>query len=146
MMKSAVAIIILGAVAVAAQFLAPRRSFRATVTTMENTGAEPGFAFRFAKSAGHKLRIERVMVRLVDAPVSGYCGFGDSSLNRLEHGSHTDVMTAVPTRSKGSEWQSDTIESLEPVVVDNEDSFSIHVSGRCGEATAKATVSGVYFN
>lgn len=143
MLRTTFAVMILGCLAVAAQVLMPRSGYQAGATAIEAGGAQPVFEFRFPK-AGAKLLIERVTVRIVDAPVSGYCGFGDPSANSVDTERTQVPLAGVPQRTKSAEWHSDTIDSAQAIVVDAGSAYTIRVAGRCGAASAKATVSGTW--
>lgn len=143
MLKTIAAIMIVGTLAVTAQVLMPRSGYRAEAAVLETPGSQPYFEFRFPKTDG-KVLIERVAVRLVDAPVSGYCGFGDPAANRVETTQVQVPLAGVPRRTKAAEWHSDTIDSAQAIVVDAGTAFTIRVAGRCGAATATATVMGAW--
>lgn len=143
MLKTIAAVLTMGALAVAAQVLMPRSGYRSSSAAVETASAQPYFEFRFPKAEA-KLLIERVTVRIVDAPVSGYCGFGDPATNTVETSQTQVPLAGVPQRTKSAEWHSDTIDSTQAIVVEAGSAYTVRVAGRCGAASAKAIVTGTW--
>lgn len=140
MLKPA-ALIFLATLALAAQTWGPRSGYRATASAVEIAGPQPYFEFQFPKTEG-RLLIERVSIRIADAPGTGACGFGDPSANRVETPQIQVPLAGVPQRVAAPEWRGGTIDSAQAIIVDAGSSYTIRVAGRCGAAAAKATVIG----
>lgn len=143
MLKTIAIIITLGALAVGAQVLMPRSRYLAEAAAVETSGTEPHFEFRFPKAQG-KVLIDRVILRVVDAPLSGYCGFGAPGSNTVETDQTRVPLAGVPQRRNSVEWHSDTIDSAQAIVVEAGSAYTVRVAGRCGAASAKAVVTGTW--
>lgn len=86
-------------------------------------------ALRLPGRSHGKLLIERVTVQIVDAQVSGYCGFGDPAANSVDAERTQVQLAGVPQRTKSADWHSDTIDLAQAIVVDASSAYTIRVAG-----------------